>query len=360
MKNAQSFSTLFTGLLLASCFAATITPALAGKGGETGGGGDICEDRFKTVRDDIRFWIEKGGSDHLKLAFDPAIPPYRSAMSDKIVRAQISCTSDKVMVGTSEKTCKNYIDQSGTPRILCNSARFMATSESDQYVLVHHEYAGLAGLETPDGESSNYAISNQLTGFLEDQVVKKLAIKPVCAGCQDKFATFRERFNNANPVKSVRSIADHISHSSGTKRLILIGLSHPQDFESYDILYIEPTSESVYFAHWYLGQENPDKLSCRNVSILYKDIQKRKSWAMFDGDELRYSRKDDPFQYRITIRESWDPAHHKSYFIAKKEKIVNEMFPQDPSSWVEDDYFFIDYHDHPTLLTDSNLEACEL
>jgi hypothetical protein len=39
MKNTQSFSKLFTGLLLAGFFAATSTTALAGKSEEKGGGG---------------------------------------------------------------------------------------------------------------------------------------------------------------------------------------------------------------------------------------------------------------------------------------------------------------------------------
>ncbi len=54
----------------------------------------------------------------------------------------------------------------------------MGTSESDQYVLVHHEYAGLAGIEISKGEDSDYQVSNQISGYLENQVIKKLAVKP--------------------------------------------------------------------------------------------------------------------------------------------------------------------------------------
>jgi hypothetical protein len=39
VKNIQTFSKLFTSLILACCFATTSTTALAGKGGESGGGG---------------------------------------------------------------------------------------------------------------------------------------------------------------------------------------------------------------------------------------------------------------------------------------------------------------------------------
>lgn len=40
--------------------------------------------------------------------------------------------------------------------------------------MIHHEYAGLAGLENPNGGQSTYFISNQLTSFLQVQIVRKL------------------------------------------------------------------------------------------------------------------------------------------------------------------------------------------
>jgi hypothetical protein len=81
-------------------------------------------------------------------------------------------------VGEAEKTCKNFIGRQGLARIECNTKRFLETDESDQYILVHHEFAGLAGLEVNQGEDSDYQISNQIAAFLEDQVTKKLVIKP--------------------------------------------------------------------------------------------------------------------------------------------------------------------------------------
>jgi hypothetical protein len=49
-------------------------------------------------------------------------------------------------------------------------------------VLVHHEYAGLAGFEVNSGEDSIYPISNQIAGYLEDHVVKKLVVRPNNSG----------------------------------------------------------------------------------------------------------------------------------------------------------------------------------
>ena len=140
---------------------------------EKGNGGDICEDRFISVRDDIRSWIAAGGAAGLTLPGNIQLAQYESRMTTEISESRVSCTDQRVVVEGAEKTCKYYFTQNNTPHIVCNAARFMATSDSDQYVLVHHEYAGLAGFEVNDGPSSQYSISNQITEYLQDEVVKK-------------------------------------------------------------------------------------------------------------------------------------------------------------------------------------------
>ncbi|MNL27592.1 hypothetical protein D3C87_1491910 [compost metagenome] len=83
-------------------------------------------------------------------------------MIRKLAVAKVSCTDTKLFVGSAEKTCKNFFEADGTASILCNENRFMSTPGSEQYTLVHHEYAGLAGFEMNRGEDSNYQISNQI------------------------------------------------------------------------------------------------------------------------------------------------------------------------------------------------------
>jgi hypothetical protein len=99
-------------------------------------------------------------------------------MLSKILNARVSCTTGTIVVGGAEKTCKNWMDGKGVSQILCNYDRFMKTADSDQYVLIHHEYAGLAGFEPSNGSDSEYEISNQISGYLVDEVVKKLAVNP--------------------------------------------------------------------------------------------------------------------------------------------------------------------------------------
>jgi hypothetical protein len=142
-------------------------------------GGDMCEDRFKIVRDDIAVWIGNGGASGLAFPQGLSQDQYNSGMLSQILKAQISCTDDKIIVGNVEKTCKNLVDSAGASVIVCNTDRFMSgTAESDQYILVHHEYAGLAGFETNgDSADSHYDLSNQITEYLGEQVVKKLSVK---------------------------------------------------------------------------------------------------------------------------------------------------------------------------------------
>jgi hypothetical protein len=198
MKNNKTF---FTGVaLLLNIF--TIAPALATK--EVGNGGDICEDHFITVRDDIRSWISKGGSEGLILPHGLTVAEYNSKMDQMIGSALVSCVDAAIMIDGAEKTCKNFIDSSGTAQIICNSQRFNQTNDSDQYVLVHHEYAGLSGFEVNNGEQSQYFISNQISGYLEDVVVKKLALKPrapVAIDPNNLFSSLKSAFDAAGPVR---------------------------------------------------------------------------------------------------------------------------------------------------------------
>jgi hypothetical protein len=167
---------IWTGLLVALTIA-SLNPAYASKGDKEGNGGDMCEDRIKVVRDDIASWINKGGSAGLQLPRGIDNAQYSSLMLNAISQAKVSCTDAVIKVGQSEKTCKNFID-GGAPRIVCNAKRFLDTNESQQYVLIHHEYAGLAQIEQNYGDDSNYSVSNQISGYLVNEVVKRLAVRP--------------------------------------------------------------------------------------------------------------------------------------------------------------------------------------
>ena len=160
-----------------------------------GNGGDLCEKRIKEIRDDLDGWIKKGGSAHLRFPQEVSLDEYNQKMQELLLDpiVNITCVQGPVYLDPANKrypkTCKNYIDVRGVSQIECDFDLFMnKMSESDQYLLIHHEYAGLAGFETTIDRSSSYVLSNQLTGFLENRVVKRLAIVPVRPDLKDAVA----------------------------------------------------------------------------------------------------------------------------------------------------------------------------
>jgi len=149
-------------------------------GGDSGGGGDASEARVDEIRSDILKWINNGGASNLEfpenLSHDVYVSEMKKVLAPK--KVVVSFTDKAVKVGKAEKTCKGYTDlETNRKNILCNIPRFQSTGESEQYRLIHHEYAGLVNVEKNSGEASDYIISNQLTDFLVEQTVLRLAIK---------------------------------------------------------------------------------------------------------------------------------------------------------------------------------------
>ncbi|WP_413585026.1 ankyrin repeat domain-containing protein [Bdellovibrio sp. HCB274] len=150
-------------IALLICFASPLANAQSLLGNDRGNGGDPCELSFISIRNDIRQWIIRGGSAVLQFPANLSLNQYNTSMVQQIDSAVISCTEEKLTIGSSEKTCVNYRDKQGRPMITCNLRRFTEAGEAAQYVLVHHEYAGLAGMEVNNGEASDYRISSQIS-----------------------------------------------------------------------------------------------------------------------------------------------------------------------------------------------------
>jgi hypothetical protein len=145
--------------------------------GQDRGGGDICENKFQSITADISSWISKSG--HSSLRGVPA--DYSKRMLEQIKRYKVQCIGpeDKgypVEVDGTAKVCR--FDRSGNKsQVTCDLKKFMDLKDDDQYILTHHELAGLAGLESPRGDVSDYAISNQITSFLEFQMTRRLVVR---------------------------------------------------------------------------------------------------------------------------------------------------------------------------------------
>lgn len=144
------------------------TLAVAGNG--TSGGGDICEQKIQFVRDSIKSWIDKGGPRTLNLKPALTVESYSTLMKQQLGQANIRCVKPgdegyPVQIDGTPKVCR-FDKSSNDSTITCDFASFAGKnpmSLNDQFILIHHEYAGLAGLEKPTGDNSTYWISNQIT-----------------------------------------------------------------------------------------------------------------------------------------------------------------------------------------------------
>lgn len=142
-------------------------------------GGDPNEPIFKEIATNIQQWIMVGNADSLRLPQKISLDAYKSKMLEALGNYSISFTTNKVTVGNYEKTCANSIDASGKRNIICNSDRFASAHKNNInyiYRTIHHEFAGLAGLEPNSGEDSNYTISEQISGYLNWEYVKRLPV----------------------------------------------------------------------------------------------------------------------------------------------------------------------------------------
>lgn len=181
MKLLKSILILLMVLNIQSTFAASK------RGTESGGGGDSAEMRVNEIRADILSWINNGGARGLQLPSDITLNEYEEKMKD-ILRPQYVVVGFieqdnkddvelQLTVYGTPKTCRGFISsKDNRPHILCNINRFNTISASDQYRLIHHEYAGLVNVENNDQAASDYIISSQLSDFLQSQRVYKLSV----------------------------------------------------------------------------------------------------------------------------------------------------------------------------------------
>jgi len=178
-------------LILTALNLVALASLAAHAGGTSGGGGDASESRVNEIRTDILKWISEGGAQGLRLPVTLTLASYEKSMSSIlaphavvvgfVTATQEAQTNDpelSVSVNGQPKTCRGFVSQKDSrPHILCNSERFAQVSESKQYQLIHHEYAGLAGVEQNVGASSDYVVSSQITDYLVPETVLRLSVK---------------------------------------------------------------------------------------------------------------------------------------------------------------------------------------
>lgn len=188
-------SFLNTGL----CFLLSLCTVLghgvfAQEGPSSGGGGDATAMGVDEIRNNILQWIQAGRAANLKFSGNLDQQKYVSLMipilAPKYVvvgfvtpaqEAEARRMGDdelQVIVRGVYKQCRGFISKKdGLPHILCSTERYPRDG-AEQYRLIHHEFAGLVGVEANVGAASDYEISDQLTDKLLPEIRLRLPITP--------------------------------------------------------------------------------------------------------------------------------------------------------------------------------------
>jgi hypothetical protein len=181
---------------------------------------------FKGISNNIEEWIISGGADNIRLPARLNLKDYKKSMLAALGNYHISFTENFILVDGVEKTCKNYVDENLERQIICNLKRFEGTYSSsidDAYILIHHEFAGLAKVELNKGQDSDYEISNQISAYLKFEVVKKLPVKT----SKNAVNPYESRLLEEIPAGSVLTFRNlQIDILAGTTRAWIFGDSN--------------------------------------------------------------------------------------------------------------------------------------
>ncbi len=215
--------------LLSTSASAQLSSFEVDKGGVGGGGGDINEMRVDDIRSDLTKWILRGGAKDLKFNTETTYEDYLTKMSKILKPGAVDVTfvenddaSDvelMVKVNGKPKTCRGFYSKKpetyNRPKIVCNISRFTTLDadvtytdlEAEQYRQIHHEFAGLVNLEKNEGLTSDYYLSNQITAYLEETTMLRLAVKKVDTKTPDMLThyekakkLFDESINNPSQI----------------------------------------------------------------------------------------------------------------------------------------------------------------
>jgi len=208
-------TTFLISLLLLPTLSFSIEKAERVLGNEKGNGGDSCEQMIKEISNDIKKWIQSEDYKGLKFPSSLSEKDYKDKMLDAIAKTTISCTTKTLFYGNTEKTCINVKNH-----MTCDFQRFMDSSSTNQYKLIHHEYAGVAGIETNKDDNSQYFLTNQLSDFLRETYTYKLGIKSDTSSIIKEVRYNNEFLNQKQNCQWAKTLAVHRAISTCSENLL--------------------------------------------------------------------------------------------------------------------------------------------
>lgn len=218
-------------------------PAYSAGGADGSGGGSSDEMGVNEIRNDILKWINGGGARGFTtwpvgVTYEKYVKSMTEILQPGAVVVGFVTTEqqrnaknpeDKVIVDGAYKDCRSFRSvRDKKLHILCNTDRY-PIGGTDQYRLIHHEYAVLAKVEFNDGAYSDYTLSDQITKDLYPQKVYRLRIPSQNNQCEDinvgekegypEFAKLRNAFERSHTPVNPGSIGSFgVNHQdSGDK-----------------------------------------------------------------------------------------------------------------------------------------------
>jgi hypothetical protein len=147
-------------------------------GGEKVGNGGGGEVEFASIRSELAAWVKArydDGTLDKKLGLSESGTKVTSAdlflgfgLAVNHVGSNVIFQDDPIRIsGSSTAPAGRICGNSSNPaRIVCNNALWNASSPQIKYAIVFHEYLGVAGIETNQGEYSLYPISKNIVQYV--------------------------------------------------------------------------------------------------------------------------------------------------------------------------------------------------
>ena len=144
---------------------------------DRGNGGDPDVGKFRKIGSEIQSWIQGGYAKKIVLPAGMTLKKYVTAMDAAFNAYHVSFVDREVSVRGVQRMCKNTKDRANGAQIMCQRSlilRELNANSDGIYQLIHHEVAGIAGLEVNIGQESDTRLSDQIT---KKVVVNRLPVE---------------------------------------------------------------------------------------------------------------------------------------------------------------------------------------
>jgi hypothetical protein len=144
---------------------------------DRGNGGDPDVGKFRKIGSEIQSWIQGGYANKIILPAGVTLKKYVTAMDSAFNAYHVSFVDQSVSVRGLQRMCKNTNDRVNGPQIVCQRSlilRELNANNDGIYQLIHHEVAGIAGLEKNIGQESDTRLSDQIS---KKVVVNRLPVE---------------------------------------------------------------------------------------------------------------------------------------------------------------------------------------